>query len=270
MAKQTTNMSSSGAPKIRVKQDMIDFIKTQGMTRALKRAGQISAKGTKGEAEFLEGVRRMYGANRLAAATKAAGVAKAAPYSASSKTQPAPKTAAYAAGKAKSSTTTGPRASTTSTTPKPKAKSSGFHVTGKEIAGGVTALALLAASRGKATGVAAKLAPRLTKALSVNSGKTAANVMAKKISSIKTSGADKALSASGRLAAKAGRPVSQSQYDAMQAAARGAGRGMGRGAAKTAAKPAAKATAKTTAKKTTVKKAGAGAGATTLKGGKKK
>jgi hypothetical protein len=53
----------------KVKQDMIDFIKAQGMTKALKRAGQLQAKGTKGEAEFIEGVRRMYGANRLSAAT---------------------------------------------------------------------------------------------------------------------------------------------------------------------------------------------------------
>lgn len=58
--------------KVVVKQDMIDFIKNQGMTAALKRAGSISAKGGKGEAEFLEGVRRMYGASRLEAATKAA------------------------------------------------------------------------------------------------------------------------------------------------------------------------------------------------------
>lgn len=65
------------ATKITVKQDMIDFIKTQGMARALKRAGQINAKGTKGEAEFIEGVRRMYGARRLAEATKSA--APAAP-----------------------------------------------------------------------------------------------------------------------------------------------------------------------------------------------
>lgn len=54
---------------VKVKQDMIDFIKSQGMTKALKRAGQLQAKGTKGEAEFIEGVRRMYGANRLSAAT---------------------------------------------------------------------------------------------------------------------------------------------------------------------------------------------------------
>jgi hypothetical protein len=53
----------------KVNQDMIDFIKSQGMTKALKRAGSLQAKGTKGEAEFIEGVRRMYGANRLSAAT---------------------------------------------------------------------------------------------------------------------------------------------------------------------------------------------------------
>jgi len=54
---------------VKVKQDMIDFIKAQGMDKALKRAGSLQAKGTKGEAEFIEGVRRMYGANRLSAAT---------------------------------------------------------------------------------------------------------------------------------------------------------------------------------------------------------
>jgi len=65
------------AKKQVVKQEMIDFIKSQGMAKALKRAGSISAKGTKGEAEFLEGVKRMYGANRLAAATKFAAPSKA-------------------------------------------------------------------------------------------------------------------------------------------------------------------------------------------------
>jgi hypothetical protein len=64
--------SSKKTTKVVVKQDMIDFIKNQGMAAALKRAGSISAKGGKGEAEFLEGVRRMYGASRLEAATKAA------------------------------------------------------------------------------------------------------------------------------------------------------------------------------------------------------
>jgi hypothetical protein len=68
--------SSKKTTKVVVKQDMIDFIKNQGMAAALKRAGSISAKGGKGEAEFLEGVRRMYGASRLEAATKAASASK--------------------------------------------------------------------------------------------------------------------------------------------------------------------------------------------------
>lgn len=63
---------SKKTTKVVVKQDMIDFIKSQGMAAALKRAGSLKAKGAKGEAEFLEGVRRMYGASRLEAATKAA------------------------------------------------------------------------------------------------------------------------------------------------------------------------------------------------------
>ena len=63
---------------IKVKQDMIDFIKNQGMQKALKRAGSMSASERKNDAEFLEGVRRLYGANRLAAATKSAPAAKSA------------------------------------------------------------------------------------------------------------------------------------------------------------------------------------------------
>ena len=102
---------------IKVKQDMIDFIKTQGMTKALKRAGSISAKGGKGEAEFLEGVRRMYGAKRLAAATKAAtpktgsyqagaGMAKKGTYTTGSGvSKPAAKTVVKPASKSMSGTT---------------------------------------------------------------------------------------------------------------------------------------------------------------------
>lgn len=71
MVLATTGASGGPSKKapIKVKQDMIDFIKAQGMTKALKRAGSLQAKGTKGEAEFIEGVRRMYGASRLSAAT---------------------------------------------------------------------------------------------------------------------------------------------------------------------------------------------------------
>lgn len=70
------NINEGGKAPVKVKQDMIDFIKSQGMAKALKRAGSLQAKGTKGEAEFIEGVKRMYGANRLSAAT-----AKAKPIS---------------------------------------------------------------------------------------------------------------------------------------------------------------------------------------------
>lgn len=50
------------AKKIVVKQSTIDNIKKLGMTAALKKAGSSN------NAEFVEGVKRMYGARRLAAA----------------------------------------------------------------------------------------------------------------------------------------------------------------------------------------------------------
>ena len=49
-----------------VKQSTIDNIKKMGMTAALKKAGSSS------NAEFVQGVKRMYGANRLKAAMKSA------------------------------------------------------------------------------------------------------------------------------------------------------------------------------------------------------
>lgn len=57
-----------------VSQKTIDRIKTMGMTKALAKAGK-TPKGA--NAEFIQGVKRMYGANRLAAARKSA--APAAP-----------------------------------------------------------------------------------------------------------------------------------------------------------------------------------------------
>ena len=50
---------------IKVSQATIDRIKKMGMTAALKKAG------TSNNAEYVEGIRRMYGARRLAAAKKA-------------------------------------------------------------------------------------------------------------------------------------------------------------------------------------------------------
>lgn len=62
------NMSDGGG-KQKVSQATIDKIKKMGMTAALKQAG------TSGNGEFVEGIRRMYGAKRLAAAQKSASVA---------------------------------------------------------------------------------------------------------------------------------------------------------------------------------------------------
>jgi hypothetical protein len=128
-------------PGTKVKQDMIDFIKTQGMTRALKRAGEIKAKGTKGEAEFIEGVRRMYGARRLETATRTA--MPKAPL----------KKGSYQAGSAKSGKatyTTGSGVRYTSAT-KPTAKKNNTKSNLlKGVAGTVAAGAVLVASRGKA------------------------------------------------------------------------------------------------------------------------
>ena len=116
--------SAPAAKKVAVKQDMIDFIKAQGMTKALKRAGQMSAKGTKGEAEFLEGVKRMYGANRLAAAT-----AKATPAKAPVLKKSAPNKSA-AVSRARGTTKPAPKPSKKSTTTDPFAKAV-FGVTKK-------------------------------------------------------------------------------------------------------------------------------------------
>jgi hypothetical protein len=199
--------------KIKVKQDMIDFIKTQGMTKSLKRAGQMQAKGTKGEAEFLEGVRRMYGANRLAAAAKAA--------------TPTPmKKGSYQAGSAKSGKATYTTGSgvkyKASGTPaaKPAAKSTTTKATAKKdntanivkgVAGTAAAIGLLVAGRGKGAGTIAKLSPQVGRALNSPVGRLLTGTVEK----TKTTAA----STSGRVAAKVSKTVSQSQYDAMKAAA---------------------------------------------------
>ena len=65
---------SAKPKKLTVSQAMIDRIKSDGMTAALKKAGTGAVS-----ASYMEGVKRMYGAKRLAAATaKNASGAKAA------------------------------------------------------------------------------------------------------------------------------------------------------------------------------------------------
>ena len=63
----------TGPAKIKVSQKTIDDIKRLGMARALKLAGKNRNAAKAGlVAEFEEGVKRMYGANRLEAAKSAA------------------------------------------------------------------------------------------------------------------------------------------------------------------------------------------------------
>ena len=207
---------------IKVKQDMIDFIKAQGMTKALKHAGELKAAGTKGEAEFLEGVRRMYGERRLTAAASAAKTSPKSPtnYSSNSKNQTAPKTAAYAQGK---------KSMVNSKSDYPAPKKAGFHLTGKEVAAGLTTAAILALTKGKGTAAAAKvaaqIAPKTTSAVAKAAAKggVAAGKAGSKVSGAVLKGKDLAALKAGQAAAKAGKPVTQAQYDAMKAnaAARG-------------------------------------------------
>jgi hypothetical protein len=246
-------------PGTKVKQDMIDFIKTQGMTRALKRAGEINAKGTKGEAEFIEGVRRMYGARRLAAATQTA--MPKAPL----------KKGSYQAGSAKSGKATYTTGSgvkykssgTSSAKPVAKKDNTKSNLL-KGVAGTAAAVGLLAVGRGKGAGAISKLSPQMGRAMKSPVGKILfgdpgrdAKFVAKastKVSNAKLAAKDKVLSTSGRVSAKTTKTVSQSQYDAMKSAA--AARGV---------KPVAKTATKLTTKKK-VGLAGAGTGSVSLKG----
>lgn len=280
--KPANRLSKSAATintkKVVVKQDMIDFIKTQGMTKALKRAGEIKASGKGGEREFLEGVRRMYGQRRLDAATKGAGpkmptmtapkgankkpANRLSKSSASISTKFDPKKAASASLQGKN-----PKASLAAGRDAAAKKN---NKVGLGITGAALAAAALVASRGKATGLASKLSPTVAKALGAKTGaNTAANVMARKLASESVKvGPKGSFGPSTSAMAKAGKNVgtkSEFAQKAMQDKAR----------AYLASRAAAKATpAKPTAPKPTLKKAApkkramaaGGIGATTLKG----
>ncbi len=207
----------------KVSQKTIDSIKKLGMTEALKLAGK-NGKTSGGMArEFQEGVRRMYGAKRLEAAkTKYAPVAKTADAARAGVTKPAPKPA------------TKP---TTKPTTKPGTKSNSNF--GKAVAGlyGAAAVGAMVTSKGKAAGLAAKLSPAV--------GAAAKSRVGKAVFGTGETLTNKAFSASGRMAAKAGKPVSQTQYDAMMAAAKAKGI---KAPTADAAKKAATKTTKTTKK----------------------
>jgi len=215
MANNASGGKSKKAP-IKVKQDMIDFIKTQGMTKALKRAGEISAKGTKGEAEFLEGVRRMYGANRLSAATKAA--------------TPTPmKKGSYQAGSAKSGKatyTTGSGVNYKGAATKPAAKPASKSMSGttkRNLIGGALLAGGLIAAKATPAGRAASAAVGLGKAVAGTTGrKTVAKAATKATTKAVSQSRMESLSAaaSGQKAAAAGRAVTPEQFSAMSSVAK--------------------------------------------------
>jgi hypothetical protein len=213
--------------KVKVSQSTIDDIKGLGMAKALRLA-KMNAKGPQAGLvkEYQEATRRLYGDRRFAAATGASATPKkmtGQPSGYRNPKQAGPKPAASK----KASTKYSP------TPMKTPAKKSNNTNTALKVAGGIAAAGVLLASRGKAAGLATKLAPGLMKnkvaqALLTGEVKKAAPKVVSKVST-KTSTAvmkakDAAAVARGKAAAKAGKPVSQSQYDAMVAAAK-AGKG---------------------------------------------
>jgi hypothetical protein len=201
--------------KVKVSQSTIDDIKKLGMTKALKLAKQ-NAGATQGGLvkEYQEATRRLYGDKRFSAATKGA--------------TPAPaKKGSYQAGSAKSGKATYTTGSgvkyKASGTPaaKPAAKPTTTKATAKKdntkanllkgVAGTAAAVGLLVVGRGKGAGTIAKLSPQVGRALNSPVGRLLTGTVEK----TKTTAA----STSGRVAAKVSKTVSQSQYDAMKAAA---------------------------------------------------
>ena len=130
----------------KVSQKTIDDIKRMGMTQALKLAGKNGATAGGVAREFQEGVRRMYGAKRLAAA-KATYAPKP---KLGAKTVMAPKGGNKPAAK-------------------PATKNNTKSNVIKGTLGAAAAVGVLAASKGKATGAAAKLAPGLVKGIAKSS-----------------------------------------------------------------------------------------------------
>ena len=200
--------------KIKVSQSTIDDIKKLGMTKALKLA-KMNSKATQGGlvAEYQEATRRLYGDRRFAAATKGA-------------TSTPMKKGSYQAGSAKSGKATYTTGSgvkyKASGTPaaKPAAKPAVKATAKKDntksnlikgVAGTAAAVGLLVVGRGKGASTIAKLSPQVGRAMNSTAGRWLTGTVEKT--------ATKATSTSGRIAAKAGKPVSQSQYDAMKAAA---------------------------------------------------
>lgn len=131
---------------IKVSQKTIDDIKKMGMSKALKTvAGATKASGQDASAkEWAEGVKRLYGANRVSTAVKSS-APKGALGSASMSKGPSKPQGSYTKGSTKSAP-----------------KKSGLS-TAQKVGGAALAAGALIATRGRATGVAARLAPGLAK-----------------------------------------------------------------------------------------------------------
>ncbi len=216
--------------KIKVSQKTIDNIKKMGMTKtleSLKSIGQPGSRNVPASKEFIEGARRMYGtrvdkylparSSSPDAARKSAAPKATAPKPQMKKSAPAKPT----------------------TKPAAKKNNSNSNVL-KATLGTAAALGVLAASKGRGASLAGKLSPTI--------GKAASSPIGKAIFGTGEKLTTKGTAMAGRMTAKAGKPVSQSQYDAMIEAAKA------KGIKLPAAKAAAKTTAKKTVKKTAAKK----------------
>lgn len=139
---------------IKVSQKTIDEIKKMGMAKALKTVSGATAAGKNvGDAsakEWAEGVKRLYTAERVNAAMK------------SSKPKPVmtgPKSANTPVYKGPNK----PKGVYTKGSTKSQPKKNSFIETGKKVALTAAAVGTLAATRGRGTAIAARLAPGLAK-----------------------------------------------------------------------------------------------------------
>ena len=218
--------------KVKVSQSTIDDIKRLGMSKALRLAKENAAGPQEGLVkEYQEATRRLYGDKRFAAATgsapkKASTAAKkmtGQPSGYRNPNQPGPKPAAKKAAASKASTKYSPTKMSptaqalvkkSAAAKAPKKDNTKSNVI-KGAVGTAAAIGLLALTRGKGAGTIAKLSPAVGRALQSPVGRALSGASEK----VKTS----ATVTAGKAAAKAGKPVSQSQYDAMVSAARLAG-----------------------------------------------
>ena len=147
--KTATKSKTIVTPGTKVSQKTIDNIKSMGMSKtleALKSIGQPGGRNVPASKEFIEGARRMYG-SRVDKYLPAKSTSADAARRSASGAKPATKAAIKAV----------------STKGKPMAKSNTKSNVIKGTLGTAAALGVLAATKGKATGAAAKLSPGLAK-----------------------------------------------------------------------------------------------------------